>query len=151
MKKLFLTLTVAGLLAACNSNKKSSGTANYTSTPVAKTNSTSKNTANTVSPVNEPEKATTPMTHLDSLLMHSKTEESRSSYNSGNTYHNGASGVGTGSSYAGHAYAKLRYKKKPKYTKNAVPPMEQELTDNVQVIDSSNAVTPDSSSVNQGW
>ncbi|MFL5731018.1 MAG: hypothetical protein ACJ75J_16140 [Cytophagaceae bacterium] len=147
MKKLFLTLTVAGLLAACNSNKKSSGAANYTSSPAPKVSSTK----NTVNPASEPEKAAAPMTHLDSLLMHSAAEESRTSYNSGSTYHNGASGVGTGSSYAGHAYAKLRYKKKPKYTKNAVPPMEQELTDNVLTGDSSNTVKQDSSSVNQGW
>jgi hypothetical protein len=88
---------------------------------------------------------------MDSLLMHSAKEEQGSSYNRNSTYHNGASGVGTGSSYAGQAYAKLRYKKKPKYTKNAIPPMEEEISDNIQVSDSTGIVNQDSTAVIPGW
>jgi hypothetical protein len=150
MKKLFFALTIAGLMTACDSNKKSSGTGSYTSAPIPKP---SVNT-NNVSRVNESSEpaAAAPKTHMDSLLMHSAGEERTSSYNRNSTYHNGASGVGTGSSYASHAYAKLRYKKKPKYTKNATAPIENELSDNVQISDSTGSVLKqDTSSVIQGW
>jgi hypothetical protein len=146
MKKLFLAFTVAGLLAACDSNKKSSSAGNYTSAPKPKPAANN----NSVSRINEPEPAA-PKTHMDSLLMHSANEEPSSSYNRNSTYHNGASGVGTGSSYAGYAYAKLRYKKKPKYTKNAVPPMEKEISDNTLISDTAGTARQDSNSVNQGW
>ncbi|HXA01746.1 MAG TPA: hypothetical protein VNW99_07150 [Cytophagaceae bacterium] len=155
MKKLFLAFTITGLITACDSNKKSSNAGSYTSAPTPKTISNSNN----VSRVNEPAeivapKTHAPKTHLDSMLMNSNSgaEKQSSSYNSNSTYHNGASGVGTGSSYAGHAYAKLRYKKKPKYTKSAVPPMEEEISDNVKVTDSTGTVNKqDSISVNKGW
>jgi hypothetical protein len=147
MKKLFLAFTVAGLLAACDSNKKSSSAGNYTSAPKPKPVANNNN----VSRINEPAEPTAPKTHLDSLLLHSASEEQSSSYNRNSTYHNGASGVGTGSSYAGYAYAKLKYKKKPKYTKNAVPPMEKEISDNIQIPDTTGTSRQDSSAVNQGW
>jgi len=143
MKKILCVFTIAGLITACDSNKKSSNAGSYTSVPTPKPKTVTN--MNNVSRVNEPAEVLAPKTHMDSVLMNSATEKN-SSYNSASSYHNGVSGVGSGSSYAGHAYAKLRYKKKPKVTKNAVPPMENELGNNVN--DSTNTVKKDSTSVN---
>jgi hypothetical protein len=145
MKKLFIAFTLVGLITACDSNKKSSNAGSYSSAPKPKTANT-----NSVSRVNEPAEILVPKTHMDSVLMYSDTEKN-SSYNSSSTYHNGVSGVGSGSSYAGHAYAKLRYKKKPKAVKKAVPPMEQEVSDNLNNTDSLGTLKKDSASGNNGW
>jgi hypothetical protein len=154
MKKLFLVFSIAGLIAACDSNKRSSNGGNYTSAPTPKSSVDNGANANSVNPVNQPAERTAPKTHLDSMLMHSaEAEKQSSSYNRNSTYHNGASGVGTGSSYAGHAYAKLRYKKKPKPVRKTEPSMEEELTDNNRknIADSTGSVKEDSASLNRGW
>jgi hypothetical protein len=139
MKKLLWVFTIAGLITACDSNKKSSNAGSYTSVPTPKPKTVTN--TNNVSRVNEPAEIIAPKTHMDSVLMNSAAEKN-SSYNSASSYHNGVSGVGSGSSYAGHAYAKLRYKKKPKVTKNAVPAIEN------NVNDSTSSVKKDSASVN---
>jgi hypothetical protein len=109
MKKLFLICTAMGLLAACNSNKKSSSSNRTTAQTAQQTNN-----SNNVDRINE-ETNYVPAeskSHLDSAM--EKSGNPSRKYNRLEGSFKGASGVGTGGSYAGAGYAQSRYKKKPK-------------------------------------
>jgi hypothetical protein len=111
MKKLFLICSAVGLLAACNSNKKS---ASYSSKGSSVQETPKISEANNVNRSNE-EGAVPPVeskSHVDSLMQNSGTPERRYNHLEGNF--KGASGAGTGGSYAGSGYAQSRYKRKQK-------------------------------------
>jgi hypothetical protein len=122
MKKLFLVFTAIGFLAACNSNKKSA------STMAGSEETLNTSNTNNVSQVNE-KNVTGPggsKSHLDSLMNHSGASSERYNHREGNF--KGATGPGTGGSYAGAGYAQARYKKKskPKVKRYFDAPLEQE-------------------------
>jgi hypothetical protein len=156
MKKLFLICTTVGFMAACNSNKKSSSAQIQSPQTNA---AVSTNNSSKASGVDEKTANGTPVGkshHLDSLMTQSGGSSERYNHREGNF--KGATGAGTGGSYAGAGYAQSRYKRKakPKVKRVFDAPYEQEpvvtQTINPDTLNNGNMPTTlgDSVNVNNG-
>ena len=136
MKKILTILTIsAGLLVACDSNKGNRSSEKATAMPTTYSKP-------------QPEKATVaaqpqgPKTRLDSLLDQSGWDNSSGGTSRRpRTNFQGASGAGTGGTYAAGAYGKESYKKKP--VKAAVK------ADTTRI--NNNSVITDSTSIQPTW
>jgi hypothetical protein len=128
MKQTILMLCLCGglIVAGCDSNKRSSKAFGKKNSSAAAKPASSKNTQATANSSNNSSNTVTKSgsakTKLDSLLM----EEERSNNSRPRTYYQGSTGVGTGGSYASHAYRHDEMNKQ-KYEKKALARQERNL------------------------
>ena len=166
MKRIIIVFLVAGFFTGCHSGKKkSSKHFSKRSTYSAKVHSapgttgTATASSSKVSRINsaEPEEtqANQPMSRLDSLL--GNTGGNRY-YNSDGTNFQGASGAGTGSSYASGAYAAAKAKKAKKkrvYNEDELnPDFIQSANSNTTTLPADTANNPiadTTNTANIGW
>ncbi len=167
MKRIIIVFLVAGFFTGCHSGKKKSSKhfskrSHYSAAAKSAPATTGSATASSskVSRINsaEPEEAQAnqPVSRLDSLL--GNTGGSRY-YNSDGTNFQGASGVGTGSSYASGAYAAAKAKKKAKkkrvYNEDELNPdfiqSANYTTTTMPADTANNPIADTTNSANIGW
>ncbi|HEX8546220.1 MAG TPA: hypothetical protein VF691_04615 [Cytophagaceae bacterium] len=122
MKKLILAISIFGVMTSCGSNKHHSSSRNGNS-GMAKTPtiSPSKPEASRI-PFKANEQTDPRLARFDSLL----NDQEPRPHQRVNYY--GASGAGTGGSYASNYYASRRYKKPAPKTQTASPVVDSTLT-----------------------
>lgn len=166
MKKVIIMFLIAGFFAGCHSGKKKSSkhyskrshyTAKAQSTAPKETAATasSSNVSRINSPSEDELQQNQPMTRIDSLLGNTGTSRY---YSSDRTNYQGASGAGTGSSYASGAYAAAKQRKAKKrrvYNEDELNPdfiqSFNKDTANVIAADTTNGLSNTTNTVTIGW